>query len=301
MTLLLKDEKERNPATLSEALSTCMDGILSAMQQGAFLRGAVTGFEDLDDALLGMGPGELVVVGSRPSVGKSAFAHNVALNMAKSGLRVLVVSMEMSAADVACRMACAEARCSLLKLRAGVIRDEDMAKLREAADALAELKLVIMDDEDVGVEEISKLVNGEGFDVVVVDNLQMLEPGDAVAQYFDRRVEVDTIVRDLKRMARLFAIPVIATSQVNRADSRRDAKPKISSLRESGEIEHSADVVILLDRSLSSEEAWDSNRPELGLVEVIVAKNRNGEVGNVWLEFDAEQARFSDYVREERY
>lgn len=295
---VFKEEREKRSSTLGEALGRCVGSILGEGCEEGFALGARTGFDELDRLLLGLRPGELVIVGSRPGVGKSAFVHNVALNMAKSGLRVLVASTEMRAGDVACRMACAEARISLSSLRAGVVCEAEISALRDARDMLDGLGMVIMDGEGMGADEIAESIGSERIDVVVVDNLQMLDPGEAAGRYLDRRVEVDGIVRDLKRTARLFNVPVIATSQVNRASSKKDARPSMSSFRESGEIEHTADVVILIDRSADLFESRSPDRPDFGLAELLVAKNRKGETGDLWLKFEPSQARYLDHLKD---
>lgn len=264
-----------------------------------------TGFSTLDQ-LVGLGKGDLVILAARPSMGKTAFALNIALNVAGKNHRdesekktVALFSLEMGADQLVSRMICSEGMLDSEKIKKGTLDNDDMMKLETAVHFLNQKNIFIEDSAFIKVNEVKAkcklLKNEHGLDLVVIDYLQLLQGSKRTD---NRQQEVSEISRSLKQMARELECPVIALSQLSRSvESRHDKRPMMSDLRESGSIEQDADIVSFLYRSdyYRSEDADENEVQEpsdVSTVEVIVAKNRNGQVGTAELAFMKRYNRF---------
>lgn len=264
-----------------------------------------TGFSTLDQ-LVGLGKGDLIILAARPSMGKTAFALNIALNVAGKNHRdesekktVALFSLEMGADQLVSRMICSEGMLDSEKIKKGTLDNDDMMKLETAVHFLNQKNIFIEDSAFIKVNEVKAkcklLKNEHGLDLVVVDYLQLLQGSKRTD---NRQQEVSEISRSLKQMARELECPVIALSQLSRSvESRHDKRPMMSDLRESGSIEQDADIVSFLYRSdyYRSEDADENEVQEpsdVSTVEVIVAKNRNGQTGTAELAFMKRYNRF---------
>lgn len=264
-----------------------------------------TGFSTLDQ-LVGLGKGDLVILAARPSMGKTAFALNIALNVAGKNHRdesekktVALFSLEMGADQLVSRMICSEGMLDSEKIKKGTLDNDDMMKLETAVHFLNQKNIFIEDSAFIKVNEVKAkcklLKNEHGLDLVVIDYLQLLQGSKRTD---NRQQEVSEISRSLKQMARELDCPVIALSQLSRSvESRHDKRPMMSDLRESGSIEQDADIVSFLYRSdyYRSEDADENEVQEpsdVSTVEVIIAKNRNGQTGTAELAFMKRYNRF---------
>ena len=264
-----------------------------------------TGFSTLDQ-LVGLGKGDLVILAARPSMGKTAFALNIALNVAGKNHRdesekktVALFSLEMGADQLVSRMICSEGMLDSEKIKKGTLDNDDMMKLETAVHFLNQKNIFIEDSAFIKVNEVKAkcklLKNEHGLDLVVIDYLQLLQGSKRTD---NRQQEVSEISRSLKQMARELECPVIALSQLSRSvESRHDKRPMMSDLRESGSIEQDADIVSFLYRSdyYRSEDSDENEVQEpsdVSTVEVIVAKNRNGQTGTAELAFMKRYNRF---------
>lgn len=264
-----------------------------------------TGFNTLDQ-LVGLGKGDLIILAARPSMGKTAFALNIALNVAGKNHRdesekktVALFSLEMGADQLVSRMICSEGMLDSEKIKKGTLDNDDMMKLETAVHFLNQKNIFIEDSAFIKVNEVKAkcklLKNEHGLDLIVIDYLQLLQGSKRTD---NRQQEVSEISRSLKQMARELDCPVIALSQLSRSvESRHDKRPMMSDLRESGSIEQDADIVSFLYRSdYYRSEDTDENEvqepSDVSTVEVIVAKNRNGQTGTAELAFMKRYNRF---------
>ena len=273
------------------------------------LIGVPSGFADVDRLFNGFREGDLVILAARPSVGKTAFALNMAVNAAKAGCKVAFLSLEMSNSQLVMRMLCSEALVSMQKINAGTVADADWTNLVEASAKLANLELYIDDTPGLSIQQLrtkaARLMHDAepNRGIIFVDYLQLMQPNIA-RRDGNRAVEVSEISRGLKILAKDLRMPVVALSQLSRDIEKRpkkDQTPKLSDLRESGSIEQDADIVMFLDRSLTEEEADSDDRPGLNEARLVVAKHRNGPIGTIDLEFKPEFTRFGDAVNRDRY
>jgi replicative DNA helicase len=261
------------------------------------LTGAASGFADLDSLTGGFQPGNLIVVAARPSMGKSTLATNFIENAAiDHGLPAALFSLEMSETELAHRFIASQARVSSDELRKGRVRGERWPKVLNAVEKLASAPIYVDDSSDIGVLEIRakarRLHARHGLGLIVVDYLQLVRPDTRA----DSRVEqVGQISRGLKILARELNIPVIAVSQLSRAvESRNPPIPMLSDLRESGQLEQDADVVMFVYR----DEYYNADSERLGEADLIVAKHRNGPVGQITLTFLTKYPKFANLYRE---
>ena len=221
--------------------------------------GVQTGFPGIDSRLLGLREGQMVVIGARPGVGKTSFALNLAVNAASSGASVAFFSLEMSKVEIAQRLLSAHARIGLTDIRSANIRDQQWPQILEATSELSQLDIMIDDTPGTTVTEIRakarRMLHGKKNGVVILDYLQLVSPPSGGRRSDSRATEVSEMSRGIKIMAKDLGVPVIALSQLNRSSEARTGKrPQLSDLRESGAIEQDADIVILLDRSVTAEE-----------------------------------------------
>jgi replicative DNA helicase len=302
--------EERSGGQLTDIKSIAMEsfgGDLDKLfQRGGRITGLETHYADLDELTSGLQPSDLIIIAARPSMGKTAFAVNIAENAAvQGGKSVAVFSLEMSKEALLNRMLCSQARVDGHKMRTGFLGREDIGKLRQALDKLIQAPVYIDDTPGISLTELRakarrKKMDKDGLDLIVVDYLQLMSataPGGR--RYENRTQEVSAISRGLKAIAKELKVPVIALSQLSRAPEQRggkDQEPKLSDLRESGSIEQDADVVMFIYRP----EYYDRNNPELeGKAKIILAKQRNGPTDTIQLAFVKGSTRFETLVREE--
>jgi len=284
--------------TLEQAVQEAYDRIDTRHQRGDqwSISGLPTGFVDLDDKTAGLQNSELVILAARPSVGKTAFALNLARHIAvKEARPVFFVSLEQSRVELAERLLCCQARVDSHKLRKGQLNSQDMEKLIEAGEVLRAAKLFIDDTPGQSMLRIAanarRLKLRHAIKVVMVDYLQLIEPDN---RRDPRQEQVASISRRLKHLARELQIPVVALAQVNRSsEDRTDHKPRLADLRESGSIEQDADTVMLLHRP----EMYEPGQNE-GTVEVLIAKQRNGPTGDITLTYLKQFMRFENFAVE---
>ncbi|MFQ5581184.1 MAG: replicative DNA helicase [Mariprofundaceae bacterium] len=262
------------------------------------ITGVPTGFDDLDEISSGMQRGDLIIVAGRPSMGKTAFAMNLAQN---ASIRsddpniVAVFSLEMSTQQIALRMLASEARVDMKHLRTGRFSAEDWRKLAKASGALAESAIYVDDTPAISVLELRSKCRrlkreAKALDLVVIDYLQLMS-GRSDAER--REQEISEITRSLKGLAKELDVPVIALSQLNRSlEARADKRPMMSDLRESGAIEQDADVIMFIYR----DEVYNKKPENEGLAELIIAKQRNGPTGMVGLTFLNRYTRFENHA-----
>jgi len=257
--------------------------------------GMPTGFSGLDRTLVGLGKGDLVLVGARPGMGKTSFAMNLATAAAKrTGKAVCVFSLEMSAEQLASRILSSEALVNSYSLRKGELAEDEWGKLAHAAADLSECNILIDDTTGVTVSGMrSKLRRVKDLGMVVIDYLQLMQSERRI----DNKVqEVAEISRNLKLMAKEFGVPVITCAQLSRGpESRTDKRPMLSDLRDSGAIEQDADIVMFLYR----DEYYNQPKDGVSIAEVIIAKNRHGSVGKVEMAWNGQYTRFSTLENEE--
>lgn len=253
-------------------------------------RGVPTGFKQIDHILSGFQKSDLIVVAARPSMGKTSLALNFALNAATDGYAVGMFHLEMSKDQVVDRLISAQSGIDSWRLRTGNLREEDFAKLSDAMSKLAEMPIYIDDSPGSNVLEMRtkarRLQSDKKLDLLVVDYLQLME---ARRSSDSRTQEISEISRGLKALARELSIPVIAVSQLSREVEKRPRKiPQLSDLRESGAIEQDADVVMFIYR----DEYYNKESERQNIADVIIAKHRNGPIGQVELYFKPETMTF---------
>ncbi|MBI2592796.1 MAG: replicative DNA helicase [Candidatus Colwellbacteria bacterium] len=265
--------------------------------QGEALRGVGTGFTGLDNILSGLQKSDLIVVGARPSQGKTAFVLDIARHVAvKLGEPVGFFSLEMNREQVIDRLIAAEAQVDLWKLRTGRLRDEgEFQMIQSAFDKLYRAPLFIDDTPSPNIMEMRSMARRlqaeqKGLSLIVIDYLQLIQPR---TNYESVVQQVTEISRGLKGLARELEIPILAVSQLSRAVDQREVKiPRLSDLRESGSIEQDADVVMFVYPK--SQAQTDPKNGEQDTVDIIIAKHRNGPVGSVSLYFDKQKVSFQN-------
>jgi len=277
---------------ISVALREYFDQIDFLHEHKGRVTGIPTGFVDLDVLLSGLHPSDLIIVAGRPSVGKTAFALDIAHHAAVHERRAIAVfSLEMSVEQLVQRLLCAEAKVDSQRLRTGYIDDEEWKRVTEAYATLSDAPIFVDDTANISILELRtkarRLKAEYNIDLIIVDYLQLMR-----GRGLENRVqEVSEISRGLKGLAREMDVPVIALSQLSRAiESRSPHTPMLSDLRESGSIEQDADVVMFVHR----EELYDPKTEKKNIADIIVAKHRNGPIGTIPLRFFAAQTRFAD-------
>lgn len=282
--------------SVKDVLSAAFERLDKLHSQKGELRGAPTGFSDIDNLLAGLQKSDLIVVASRPAMGKSSFVLNIAQYAAvKKKYSVGIFSLEMSKDQLIDRMIAAEAGVDSWKLRTGNLNEEDFARINEAFAELSEAPFYIDDSASVNVMEIRtkarRLQAEKGLDLVIVDYLQLMEGRKATES---RVQEISEISRALKGLARELDVPVVAVSQLSRAVEQRPRKiPLLSDLRESGSIEQDADVVLFIYR----DDYYNKDSEKPNVADIIIAKHRNGPTGQIELYFDASRMQFRSLER----
>jgi replicative DNA helicase len=284
-----------DPRALSELLLETFERIDKFRGRNATTTGVPTGYVDLDAITAGLQPGELTVVASRPSMGKTSFALNLLERSATEGYGTAFFSLEMSSAQVMQNLLCCRARVNAHNLRRGRVSNEDYRRLKEGSDGISDASVFIDDATSMTPlmlrAKSRRLKQKHNIQMVIVDYLQLMTGG---GKYDNRALEIAMISRSLKGLAKELQVPVIAISQLNRGVENRDKgghRPRMSDLRESGAIEQDADVIMLLHR----EDYYQETEQNRGLAEVIVAKQRNGPTGSVKLRFFREFMRFESF------
>ena len=281
---------------VKEVMRGSLDLINAAALSEGTLTGVTTGFSKLDKMTRGLQKSNLIIVAARPSMGKSAFALNIALNAAKKGnASVLIFNMEMAKEELGNRLLSMEANVEMNKIQEGkTITPEDWDAIGRATSRLSNMNITIDDTPNVSILEMKnkcrRMKAEYGLDLVVIDYLQLMDSGLKVE---NRQQEISKFSRGLKLLAKEMECPVIVLSQLNRAPDQRtdDHRPRMSDLRESGSIEQDADIVMFLYRDdyYNKEES-----PTPGICEVIVAKHRNGQTGKVDLAWVERYTRFNE-------
>ncbi len=299
--------ESRHPSNLKSLDQALEEAItrLEAKARGEFLVGAVdSGFKDLDNLLGGLHGSELIIIAARPSMGKTAFALNIAEHVSIEVKRpVLFISLEMAAIELTERMLCSLARVNGHRLRNGTLRTEDRKRLITKAGQINSAKMFIDDSHSQSISEIAatarrikRKVGDLG--LVVIDYLQLIEPDNSQDP---RQEQVAKIARRLKGLAKELKVPVVCLAQLNRqAEDSRDHRPKLSHLRESGAIEQDADVVMFVHRKDYYKAGDESDQENEGKAQIIIAKQRNGPIGDVDLAWQKEFTRFAN-LAEDRY
>jgi replicative DNA helicase len=266
------------------------------------ITGISTGFVELDRMTSGLHPSEMVVIAARPSMGKTALAMNIAEYVAiNEKLPVGVFSLEMSSQQLVQRLLCSRARVNLQRVRDGFLGERDFPSLTAAASRLAEARIFIDDSASLSILELRakarRLKAQQDVKLLIIDYLQLLRSTSRRAQD-NRQLEISEISAGLKALAKELKIPVIVVAQLNRQPEQRSGgKPRLSDLRESGSIEQDADVVGLLVRPEMYEEDEEARVEKAGEAELIIAKQRNGPVGEIPLTFLKEYTRFETRAR----
>lgn len=259
--------------------------------------GVATGFLDLDRMTAGLQPADLIIIGARPSMGKTSFALNIAQHVAlHHQVAVGVYSLEMSRDQLVLRMLCSEARVDLSKVRTGYLGERDFPRLALAAGRLAEAPIFIDDTPAHNVLEMRaksrRLKREANVGLIVVDYLQLMR---GLTAEENRNQELSEISRSLKALAKELNVPIVALSQLNRqVEQRADKRPVMSDIRESGSIEQDADVIMFIYR----DEMYKVDSQDEGVAEVLISKQRNGPTGTVRLAFRREYTRFENLVED---
>ncbi|GAB6179208.1 replicative DNA helicase [Desulfotomaculum defluvii] len=306
----LLDEAERSILELAQRRSTdsftpikdilikTFEDIEHVYSNRGKITGVPTGFLELDNMTNGFQPGDLAILAARPSMGKTAFAILCGQFAAlKHQVPVAIFSLEMSKEQLVQRMLCSEAMVDAHKVRTGNIADEDWNKLSEAARHLSRAPIYLDDTGAATVREVRskcrRLKVEKGLGLVIIDYLQLMSGGKRIE---NRQQEIADISRKLKGLAKELNVPVLALSQLSRAvESRTDKRPMMSDLRESGSIEQDADIIMFIYR----DEYYNPDSEKKGIAEIIIAKQRNGSVGNIELGFFKEFVKFVNLAKRE--
>src|SRR5699024_9347609 len=303
------DEAERNILAVSsrqnaqsfksikDVLIGVYDNIETLYNAKDDVTGIPTGYRDLDRITSGFQPNDLIIIAARPCIGKAAFSHNIAQNVAtRTDENVAIFSLEMGAEQLVQRMLSAEGNIDSQRLRTGKLNDEDWSKLTMAMGSLSNAGIYIDDSPGIRVADIRskcrRLKQEHGLGMIIIDYLQLIQGSENSRE--NRQQEVSEISRSLKGLARELEVPLIALSQLSRSvEQRQDKRPMMSDLRESGSIEQDADIVGFLYREDYYETAKDEDSENQN-IEIIISKQRNGPTGTVELAFIRKINKFID-------
>lgn len=282
---IMQSRNQQGYSAIKDILVESFVELESLYNQKKAITGIPSGFIDLDDKTAGFHESELILIAARPSMGKSAFALNIAANASlKSKVPVLIFSLEMSKGQMANRIWSSESMVDSNKIRTGRVEDEDWMKLTNASGELSELNNIFIDDTPgITINEIRakarKLKLEKNIGMIIIDYLQLVQ-GSSKRAMGSREQEIAEISRSLKILAKELQVPVVALAQLSRAPEQRpDHRPMLSDLRESGSIEQDADMVMFLYR----DDYYNKESEMKNIAEVIVAKNRAGATGKVEL------------------
>ena len=281
---------------IQQVVMNALDMIEAASKNKGAITGVPTGFTDLDYATAGFQPSDLILIAARPSMGKTAFALNIALHVAvKCQKSVAVFSLEMSKEQLVNRLFAMESKVNSQNLRTGNLSDKEWDKLMEGAGAVGKSKLIIDDTGSISISELRskcrKFKLEHGLDMIMIDYLQLMTGSGKTDS---RQQEVSDISRSLKALARELNVPVVALSQLSRkVEERPDHRPMMSDLRESGAIEQDADVVMFIYR----DDYYNKDTDKPNVAEIIIAKQRNGPVGTIELAWLPDYTQFKNLAK----
>ena len=294
----IADGKVRNGFTsLRELAQGSLDTIEKLHARKELVTGVPTGFTDLDEMTSGLQAGDLVIVAARPSMGKTSLVMNMAQHVGtKTDMTVGVFSLEMSKEQLFLRLLTSEARIDAHRLRGGFLGEKDWGRLAQAIGTLSEAKIFIDDTPSIGVLEMRakcrRLAAEHGLHMVVIDYVQLMQ---GRGRFENRSLELASISRSLKGLAKELRVPIIVLSQLSRAsETRSDHRPQLSDLRESGALEQDADVVMFIYREDMYMDKGAPPDEQTGVAEIIIGKQRNGPIGVVKLAFLREFTRFEN-------
>ncbi len=286
-------------ASIGDLININIDTLEEQQGREGNLTGLSTGYPRLNDITSGLQKSDLIILAARPSMGKTAFALNIARNVAvEEKVPVAIFSLEMSKEQLSMRLLTSEARIDASRLKSGYISGEDWQNATDAAGILNDLPVYIDDTPNISAMEIRtksrRLMKEKGLGLIIIDYLQLMKP----PFHQERRdLEIAEISRSLKSLAKELEIPILSLSQLNRMlEQRSDKRPLLSDLRESGALEQDADIVSFIYRDEIYNKEPDN--PNKGRAEIIVAKNRNGATGTAHMHFVGEYTRFEELAFE---
>lgn len=287
----ISDQKERKTFTdIRTGILSVYENLRNLSEDPERYRGVSTGYTELDKIIIGMNRSDLILVGARPGMGKTAFTMNIAVNAAKKTQKtVCIFSLEMSAEQLISRMMCSEAQIPSYAMRTGELSGEQWKAAAYAASSLSDVNIIIDDTPGISVGQIkSRLRRVKNLGLVVIDYLQLMQSDTTTG---NRVQEVGDISRGLKLLAKELDVPVICCAQLSRSpESRPDKRPMLSDLRESGSIEQDADIVMFLYR----DDYYKDEKSENAVAEVIVAKNRHGSLDKARLGWIGQYTKFAN-------
>jgi replicative DNA helicase len=294
-----RDDRRQDFRSIEDVLHEELDKLHRLSLEGTRLTGTPSGFTDLDAITGGFQPGNLIIIAARPAMGKSALVCNIAENAAvKHNVAVALFSLEMAEAELAQRFVASQTPIKGEELRRGRVAESRWPKILKATQRLADAPLWIDDSSDIGLLEIrakARRLHSQregGLGLIIVDYLQLMR---TESRYDSRVTAVGELSRGLKILARELEVPVIAISQLSRAvEQRPDKKPMLSDLRESGNLEQDSDLVIFLYR----DEYYNEDSERIGEADLLIAKHRNGALGNVTLTFQKDYPKFMNFASE---
>jgi replicative DNA helicase len=294
----IADDKVRDGfVSMRDLAHASLETIEKLHARKELITGVPTGFTDFDEMTSGLQPSDLIIIAARPSMGKTSLVLNVAQHVGtRTGLTVGVFSLEMSKEQLFLRLLTAEARIDAHRLRGGFLGERDWGKLSEAIGTLSDARIFIDDTPSIGVLEMRakcrRLAAEHGLHLVVVDYIQLMQ---ARGRFENRTLELASISRSLKGLAKELNVPIVVLSQLSRApESRSDHRPQLSDLRESGALEQDADVVVFIYREDLYGDRQQTPADSQGVAELIIGKQRNGPTGVVKLAFIREFTRFEN-------
>ena len=282
--------------SMSQLVRESFPKIERLFEHKTFITGVPTGFDDIDRKTRGLQPGDLVIVAARPSMGKTSLVLNMCQHVATHGGIAGFFSLEMSKESLFMRMLASEAKIDMYRLMSGQIGQKEYGQITHAMETLSEARLFVDDTAGIGALEMRakcrRLAAEHGLDLVIIDYIQLMQ---GRGRFENRTLELASISRSLKGLAKELSVPIVVLSQLSRApESRADRRPQLSDLRESGALEQDADVVLFIYRE---DQYADKNAPPTdtqGVAEIIIGKQRNGPTGVVRLAFIKEFTRFEN-------
>src|SRR6476660_3898064 len=294
----IADDKVRDGfVSLRDLAETSLDTIEKLHSRKELITGVPTGFTDLDEMTSGLQPSDLVIVAARPSMGKTSLCLNMAQHVGtRTDMTVGIFSLEMSKEQLFLRMLTAEARIDAHRLRGGFLGERDWGRLSQAIGTLSEAKIFIDDSPSIGVLEMRakcrRLKSEHGLHLVIIDYIQLMQ---GRGRFENRTLELASISRSMKGLAKELRVPIVVLSQLSRApESRSDHRPQLSDLRESGALEQDADVVLFIYREDLYGDRNQAAADTQGVAELTIGKQRNGPTGIVQLAFIREFTRFEN-------
>jgi replicative DNA helicase len=297
-------QADKKDLTTAELLTQIVDDLWIRLKRPGQLSGLPSGFASLDFYTDGFQKSELIIIAGRPSVGKTAFGLNLLLNvLKKTRLPVLFFSLEMSAHQLLYRLLSIETRLNQNKFKTGLLNQEDWEKINLVMKILGKIPMHLYDSPHLSTLEIRRILKNfettyPQIGLIVIDYLQLME--EPTLKNANRAQEISAITRELKNIAREFEVPIIALSQLSRTiESRMDPKPMLSDLRDSGSIEQDADLVLMLYKN--NQNVIKNLNPGFSIIDLSIAKQRNGPIGHIRLAFNEYLTKFDDYDKTDEY